>query len=93
MPGPNYFIVGLILAIMLLPIVCAISREVFATVPADLKEASLGLGLTRCEMIGTSMLPYARRGIVGASTLGPGRAIGETIANRDRNRGQSHPRS
>lgn len=79
-PGPNYFIAGLVLAIMLLPIVCAISREVLATVPPDLKEASLGLGLTRWEMIRTSMLPYARRGIVGASMLGLGRAIGETIA-------------
>ncbi len=79
-PGPNYFIAGLVLAIMLLPIVCAISREVLATVPANLKEASLGLGMTRWEMIRISMLPYARRGIVGASMLGLGRAIGETIA-------------
>jgi phosphate ABC transporter permease protein PstC len=78
--GPNYFIAGLILAIMLLPIVSAISREVLATVPADHKEAALALGATRWEMIRTAMLPYARRGIVGASMLGLGRAIGETIA-------------
>jgi len=78
--GPNYFIAGLILAIMLLPIVSAISREVLSTVPADQKEASLALGATRWEMIRTSMLPYARRGIVGGSMLGLGRAIGETIA-------------
>jgi phosphate ABC transporter permease protein PstC len=78
--GPNYFIAGFVLAIMLLPIVSAISREVLATVPGDLKEASLALGSTHWEMIRTSMLPYARRGIVGGSMLGLGRAIGETIA-------------
>jgi phosphate ABC transporter permease protein PstC len=78
--GPNYFIAGLILAIMILPIVSAISREVIATVPPDLKEASLALGATRWEMIRTAVLPYSRSGIVGASMLGLGRAIGETIA-------------
>jgi phosphate ABC transporter permease protein PstC len=78
--GPNYFIAGLILAIMILPIVSAISREILTTVPADHKEAALALGATRWEMIRTAMLPYARRGIVGGSMLGLGRAIGETIA-------------
>jgi phosphate ABC transporter permease protein PstC len=78
--GPNYFIAGLVLAIMILPIVSAISREVLTTVPADHKEAALALGMTRWEMIKTAMLPYARRGIVGGSMLGLGRAIGETIA-------------
>jgi phosphate ABC transporter permease protein PstC len=78
--GPNYFVAGLILAIMILPIVSAISREVVATVPPDLKEASLALGATRWEMIRTAVLPYSRSGIVGASMLGLGRAIGETIA-------------
>jgi phosphate transport system permease protein len=78
--GPNYFVAGLILAIMILPIVSAISREVIATVPADLKEASLALGATRWEMIRMAILPHARAGIVGASMLGLGRAIGETIA-------------
>lgn len=78
--GPNYFIAALILGIMILPIVSAISREVLATVPPDHKEAALALGMTRWEMIRTAMLPYARRGIVGASMLGLGRAIGETIA-------------
>jgi phosphate ABC transporter permease protein PstC len=78
--GPNYFIAGLVLAIMLLPIVSAISREVLATVPGDQREAALALGATRWEMIRTSMLPYSRRGIVGGSMLGLGRAIGETIA-------------
>src|SRR5205085_990877 len=79
-PGPNYFIAGLILAIMILPIVTAITREVMATVPADHKEAALALGATRWEMIRTAILPYSRAGIAGASMLGLGRAIGETIA-------------
>jgi phosphate ABC transporter permease protein PstC len=70
---PNYFVTGLVLAIMILPIVSAISREVMATVPADHKEAALGLGATRWEMIRTA-------GIVGGAMLGLGRAIGETIA-------------
>jgi len=78
--GPNYFIAGLILAIMILPIVSAISREVLATVPPEHKEAALALGATRWEMIRMSVLPYARPGITGGAMLGLGRAIGETIA-------------
>jgi phosphate ABC transporter permease protein PstC len=77
---PNYFVTGLILAIMILPIVSAISREVMTTVPADHKEAALGLGATRWEMIRLAVLPYCRSGIVGGAMLGLGRAIGETIA-------------
>ncbi len=78
--GPNYFIAGLILAIMIVPIVSAITREVMSTVPADHKEAALALGATRWEMIRTAVLPYSRAGITGAAMLGLGRAIGETIA-------------
>jgi phosphate ABC transporter permease protein PstC len=78
-PG-NYFIAGLILAIMILPIVSAISREVLATVPAEHKEAALALGATRWEMIRMAVLPHARPGITGGAMLGLGRAIGETIA-------------
>jgi phosphate ABC transporter permease protein PstC len=78
--GPGYFVAGLILAIMIVPIVSAITREVMATVPADHKEAALALGATRWEMIRTAILPYSRAGIAGASMLGLGRAIGETIA-------------
>jgi phosphate ABC transporter permease protein PstC len=78
--GPNYFIAGLILAIMVLPIVSAISREVISTVPVEHKEAALALGATRWEMIRIAVLPYARSGISGAAMLGLGRAIGETIA-------------
>jgi phosphate ABC transporter permease protein PstC len=77
---PNYFVAGLILAIMILPIVSSISREVMTTVPSDHKEAALGLGATRWEMIRTAVLPYCRSGITGAAMLGLGRAIGETIA-------------
>jgi phosphate transport system permease protein len=77
---PNYFIAGLILAIMILPIVSAISREVMTTVPTEQKEAALALGATRWEMIRMAVLPYSRAGISGAAMLGLGRAIGETIA-------------
>ena len=77
---PNIFVAGLILAIMILPIVSAISREAMATVPADHKEAALGLGATRWEMIRIAVLPYCRGGIIGGAMLGLGRALGETIA-------------
>ena len=62
-PSPNCFIAGLIMAIMILPIVSAISREVMATVPAQDKEAALALGATRWEMIRMAVLPYSRAGI------------------------------
>ncbi len=78
--GPNYFIGGLVLAIMIVPIVSAISREVITTVPVEHKEAALALGATRWEMIKIAVLPYSRSGITGAAMLGLGRAIGETIA-------------
>ena len=78
--GPSYFIAGLILAIMILPIVSAIAREVIATVPSEQKEAALALGATRWEMIRYAVLPYSRSGITGGAMLGLGRAIGETIA-------------
>lgn len=77
---PNYFVTGLVLAIMILPIVSAISREVMATVPSDHKEAAVGLGATHWEMIRMAVLPYCRSGIVGGAMLGLGRALGETIA-------------
>jgi len=77
---PNYFVTGLVLAIMILPIVSAIAREVMATVPDDHREAALALGATRWEMIRMAVLPYCRSGIVGGAMLGLGRALGETIA-------------
>jgi phosphate transport system permease protein len=69
-----------ILTIMTVPIVSSVTREVFATVPAELKEGALALGATRWEMVRMVMLPYARSGIVGAVILGLGRALGEAIA-------------
>src|SRR5207245_4948873 len=78
--GPSYFVAGLVLAIMIIPIVSAITREVVSTVPLDHKEAALALGATRWEMIRMAVLPYSRSGIVGGAMLGLGRAIGETIA-------------
>jgi phosphate ABC transporter permease protein PstC len=76
----NYFIAGLVLAIMIVPIISAISREVLATVPPEHKEAALALGATRWEMIRMAILPYSRSGITGGAMLGLGRALGETIA-------------
>src|SRR3954453_9742850 len=77
---PNCFIAGLIMAIMILPIVSAISREVMSTVPQEDKEGALALGATRWGMVRVAVLPYSRAGISGAAMLGLGRAIGETIA-------------
>ncbi len=76
----SYIVAGLVLAIMVLPIITAITREVFVTVPREQEEAAYALGATRWEMIRDAVLPWSRSGIVGASTLGLGRAIGETIA-------------
>jgi phosphate transport system permease protein len=74
------FTAGVVLAIMILPIISAISREVFRQVPRDQVEAALALGATRWEMIRTSVLPFGRAGVVSASILGLGRALGETLA-------------
>ncbi len=76
----SFLLGGLVLGVMVLPIVAAISREVLATVPREQQEAAYALGATRWEMVRHSMLPWARSGIVGASALGLGRAVGETIA-------------
>lgn len=76
----SFLLSGLVLGIMVLPIVAAISREVLLTVPVDQTEAAYALGATRWEMVRGAMLPWARSGIVGASALGLGRAVGETIA-------------
>jgi phosphate transport system permease protein len=74
------FLAAIVLAIMILPIVTAISREVFDQTPVPNKEAALALGATRWEMIRTSVLPFGRPGVISASMLGLGRALGETIA-------------
>ena len=69
-----------VLTIMILPIVSSISRELFLSVPHELKEGALALGTTRWEMVRGVGLPYARGGIAAALILGLGRAIGEAIA-------------
>ena len=76
----SIFAGGVVLAIMILPIVTAISREVFTQTPTAHKEAALALGATRWEMIRTAVLPFGRPGVISASMLGLGRALGETIA-------------
>jgi phosphate transport system permease protein len=76
----GYLTAAVILTIMATPIITSVTREVFETVPGDLKEASYALGATRWEMVRQVVLPYSRPGIVGATILGLGRAIGEAIA-------------
>ena len=82
--GPPYGIgmltSGLILAIMVLPFVTSISRDVFEAVPSVLKEAAYGLGCTTWEVVRNVVLPYARVGVIGGVMLGLGRALGETMA-------------
>jgi phosphate transport system permease protein len=71
---------GVILAIMALPYISAVSREVLLAVPRSQREAALALGATRWEMIRDAVIPFARSGIVGGIILGLGRALGETMA-------------
>lgn len=78
--GRSLFAASVVLAIMILPIIAAISREVFRQVPRADREAAFALGATRWEMIRLAVLPYSRPGIIGAVMLGLGRALGETIA-------------
>ena len=82
--GPAYgysmLAAGLILAIMVLPYISAVTREVLLAVPRSQREAALALGATRWEMIWDAVLPYARSGIIGGIILGLGRALGETMA-------------
>ncbi|MGW8557914.1 phosphate ABC transporter permease subunit PstC [Streptomyces tubercidicus] len=76
----SLFTVGILLAIMILPIVTSVSREVFLQVPKMHEEAALALGATRWEVIRMSVLPFGRSGVISASMLGLGRALGETMA-------------
>jgi phosphate transport system permease protein len=78
--GKSIFAASVVLAIMVLPIVAAICREVFKQVPMIHREAALALGATRWEVIRTAVLPPSRPGIVAGVMLGLGRALGETIA-------------
>ncbi len=76
----SIFVAGIVVGIMILPIITAISRDVFAQTPVVHREAALALGATRWEMIRTTVLPYGRPGVISGSMLGLGRALGETIA-------------
>ena len=82
--GPPYGIgvltAGFILAIMVLPFIASISRDVFETTPTVLKEAATGIGCTTWEMMRYVVLPYSRSGVIGGVMLGLGRALGETMA-------------
>ena len=78
--GPSMLAAGVILAIMALPYISAVSREVLLAVPRSQREAALALGATRWEMIRDAVIPYARSGIIGGIMLGLGRALGETMA-------------
>ncbi len=78
--GIGVLTAGVILAIMVLPIVTAITRDVFETVPAVLKEAAYGVGCTTWEVVRSVVIPYTRVGIIGGVMLGLGRALGETMA-------------
>src|SRR5947209_10932448 len=71
---------GIILAIMIVPYIAAVSREVLLAVPASQREAALGMGATRWEAVWTAVVPYGRAGLIGAVILGLGRALGETMA-------------
>ena len=78
--GRDMLVAGVILAIMILPTVTAVSREILRAVPDTQREGMLALGATRWEMVQKSVLPYARSGIAGAAILGLARALGETMA-------------
>jgi len=84
MPAPAYsrspFIAGLVLAIMIIPIVASISREVFAQTPPDRIQAAYALGATKWAMIKAVVFPYGIGGVIGGAMLGLGRALGETVA-------------
>jgi phosphate transport system permease protein len=78
--GPSMLAAGIILAIMVMPYIMSVAREVLLAVPNSQREAALALGATRWEAVTTAVLPYARSGIIGAVILGLGRALGETMA-------------
>ena len=77
--GLDVFTAGIILAIMIIPIITAVSREVIKAIPHSQKEAAYALGATRWEMVKTAILPSSKTGLMGATFLGLGRAIGETM--------------
>ncbi|HXP30221.1 MAG TPA: phosphate ABC transporter permease subunit PstC [Stellaceae bacterium] len=78
--GLGILTAGFILAVMILPFIAAVTRDVFMTVPAMLRESAYGVGATTSEVVRDIVLPYTRVGIVGGAMLGLGRALGETMA-------------
>lgn len=78
--GPSMLAASIILAIMIMPFVMSVAREVLAAVPGSQREAALALGATRWEAVISAIVPYAKSGIAGAVILGLGRALGETMA-------------
>jgi len=78
--GPSMLSASIILAIMVMPYIMSVSREVLLAVPNSQREAALALGATRWETVVSAVIPYARSGIIGAIILGLGRALGETMA-------------
>jgi phosphate transport system permease protein len=78
--GGTVFTGGIVLAVMILPIITAVTREVFVQTPHEQIEAALALGATRWEVVKTTVLPFGRSGYVSGAMLGLGRALGETVA-------------
>ncbi|HEY0316907.1 MAG TPA: phosphate ABC transporter permease subunit PstC [Solirubrobacterales bacterium] len=78
--GRTMFVAGLVLAVMILPIVSAVAREVFSQTPRRLEEGAQALGATRWEMIRMTVLPFGKSSIISGAMLGLGRALGETMA-------------
>jgi phosphate transport system permease protein len=77
--GLDVFTAGIVLAIMIIPIISSIAREILKAVPTSQREAAYSLGATRWETVHKFVFPYARAGLLGASILGLGRAVGETM--------------
>ena len=78
--GRTMFVAGLVLAVMILPIVSAVAREVFSQTPRKLQEGAQALGATRWEMIRMTVLPFGKSSVISGAMLGLGRALGETMA-------------
>ena len=74
------FVAGVVLAIMIIPIITSVSREIFSQTPLDRVQAAYALGATRWSMIRAVVIPYGKSGVVGGAMLGLGRAMGETVA-------------
>src|SRR5690606_31471990 len=78
--GVGVFTAGIVLAIMIIPFIAAVMRDVFEAVPAALRESAFAIGATTWEVVRSIMLPYTRASMIGAVMLGLGRALGETMA-------------